>query len=160
MSKLLDAINGLEIENICLNQSSVKVFAETGIRYLGDIDFQYSLSDQPIALYNAEVSKQGEGKVSLFGFTHEFTCEIKRPKEDAEEVLCSISAKFLSNYIAKKGYKPNGQEDLEEFAVLNVPHQQWPYWREYLQSSLMRAGFPSITLPMRRPLPQKDDVKE
>lgn len=33
-----------------------------------------------------------------------------------------------------------GDDDLDEFVVVNVPFNSWGYWREFVQSSMARLG--------------------
>lgn len=41
-------------------------------------------------------------------------------------------------------------EDLREFANVNVPFNAWGYWREFVHSSLARLQLPPQTLPLFR----------
>lgn len=42
------------------------------------------------------------------------------------------------------------KKDLDDFAVVNAPFNAWPYWREFVQSSLTRLGLPAFVLPLFR----------
>lgn len=47
---------------------------------------------------------------------------------------------------------PDG--DVENFMHWNAVYNAWPYWREYLSSTMNRAGLPRFVLPIARmPLP-------
>jgi hypothetical protein len=64
-----------------------------------------------------------------------------------ERVVAEITAVFVSEYLI------NGEDELPqdavlEFGRLNVPHQIWPYWREYCQSTCARMALPVSILPM------------
>jgi hypothetical protein len=39
-------------------------------------------------------------------------------------------------------------EDAEQFVYWNVVFNAWPYWREYLSSTINRAGFPRFVAPV------------
>ena len=40
------------------------------------------------------------------------------------------------------------EKHIDAFAKLNGAYNAWPYWREYLQSSLTRVGLPALTVPV------------
>lgn len=42
------------------------------------------------------------------------------------------------------------QEDLEEFASVNAVFNAWPYFREIVQSMLVRMGLPPVPIPLFR----------
>ena len=49
---------------------------------------------------------------------------------------------------------PPKRGDLEQFAHWNAVFNAWPYWREYLSSTIERAGLPRFVVPvMRVPAP-------
>lgn len=39
---------------------------------------------------------------------------------------------------------------LDEFAKLNGIYNAWPYWREFVQNTLVRMGLPPLALPLYR----------
>ncbi|MCC5830871.1 MAG: hypothetical protein JJU36_15600 [Phycisphaeraceae bacterium] len=43
-----------------------------------------------------------------------------------------------------------GKDQLQAFAEVNAVYNVWPYWREYVQSTLARMGLPTITMPAYR----------
>ena len=52
---------------------------------------------------------------------------------------------------------PIADEDLHQVAAWNVMFNAWPYWREYLSSTINRAHLPLFVLPvMRLPMPNED----
>jgi len=59
----------------------------------------------------------------------------------------SISAQFELRYTypAEGDYE---EEDLLVFGRINGVYNSWPYWREYAQSSTVRLGLPSLTMPL------------
>lgn len=44
-----------------------------------------------------------------------------------------------------------GKEHLAAFGELNGVYHIWPYWREYVQSTCARMGFPTLTMPVLPP---------
>jgi hypothetical protein len=69
--------------------------------------------------------------------------------EDQVEKLTAseIIATFTSEY-AIIGIDELEKEAVAEFARVNVPHQIWPYWREYCQSTCARMSLPVSVMPM------------
>jgi len=77
------------------------------------------------------------------GFTTDFTFAIRRVEETKDAVsLVEVSCSLESQYPLRPGFTPN-DEQLAAFhragAVLHV----WPYFREFIQSSVVRAGLPA-----------------
>jgi hypothetical protein len=42
------------------------------------------------------------------------------------------------------------QKGFERFANLNGIYNAWPYWREFVQNTIVRMGLPSLSLPVFR----------
>jgi hypothetical protein len=62
-------------------------------------------------------------------------------------MVSEIVAQFTSEYAV------TCDENLTEYAItefgrINVPHQVWPYWREYCQSTCARMSLPVSVMPM------------
>lgn len=77
--------------------------------------------------------------------------ELKKDLENDEQLdklmAVEIVAKFVSEYLIKCD-EELPQDAILEFGRINVPHQIWPYWREYCQSTCARMALPVSTLPM------------
>jgi len=65
------------------------------------------------------------------------------------EPVILIDASFLVSYrienfegLSKKGF--------ERFANLNGIYNAWPYWREFVQNTIVRMGLPSLSIPVFR----------
>jgi hypothetical protein len=77
------------------------------------------------------------------------SCAVSKAESgEAEEVL-RIEAEFLLSY----SYDTNlpreiTDEEAGAFGKMNGIHNAWPYWREYVQSTTARLGFPPLTLPL------------
>lgn len=127
-------LKALEIENIFLSESSFKVFdcSKNG----GTIDLafkdKYSFSEVGgKAFFIASFKMDGslgkeENKETLFKMSGEFKIECNKEDDVA------ISKEFF-----------------EVFRDTSLVVFVWPYYREFIQNTLVRAGFPSLTLPMR-----------
>lgn len=70
-------------------------------------------------------------------------------KQDDGKTPVTIKAGFELNYSLPANLKSTPTE-LEEFGRSNAIFNAWPYWREYLQSTLVRMGLPAFTLPVYR----------
>jgi hypothetical protein len=69
-------------------------------------------------------------------------------EEQLDKLVASeIVAVFISEY-AIKCDEELPQDAILEFGRINVPHQVWPYWREYCQSTCARMSLPVSVLPM------------
>lgn len=64
-----------------------------------------------------------------------------------ELIAAEIVAVFAAEY-AIKSDKELPDDAVLEFGRLNVPHQVWPYWREYCHSTCSRMSLPVSIMPM------------
>ncbi|MEW6199445.1 MAG: hypothetical protein AB1601_12385 [Planctomycetota bacterium] len=60
-----------------------------------------------------------------------------------------VSADFLLLYTASS-LAGLAQPNFEKFAELNGTYNAWPYWREFLQSTMSRMGISPFVLPVFR----------
>ena len=67
-------------------------------------------------------------------------------------VLFFGGAAFQVHYTIKDG-EAFKKEELDAFGLINVPLNVVPYWREYLDSSMRRAGLPPVMAPIHRTEP-------
>lgn len=56
-----------------------------------------------------------------------------------------IEADFEAHYISENELE---EDCLQAFGEFNVGYHVWPYWREYVQSTCMRAGITLISIPL------------
>ena len=66
-----------------------------------------------------------------------------------EEPLVSIETSFELQYRLPEGFRVEPQT-LTTFAETNGIYNAWPYWREFVQSTLARMGLPPVVLPLLR----------
>ena len=85
---------------------------------------------------------------------------VLRPGIDAagpvadDQVLAEIVITFIATYVIKNEEAPS--EQLVNAFADNAIHHIWPYWREYVHSTMIRFRLPPVMLPMRiagRPKP-------
>lgn len=60
-----------------------------------------------------------------------------------------IDASFILSY-AIENFEGLTQEGFEQFANLNGIYNAWPYWREFVQNTIVRMGLPSLSIPVFR----------
>lgn len=76
---------------------------------------------------------------------------LPEPLESDEQLnnltVAEIVALFSSEYVINSD-KELSQDSITEFGRINVPHQVWPYWREYCQSTCARMSLPVSIMPM------------
>lgn len=61
-----------------------------------------------------------------------------------------LKATFRIVYSVTPGEAPLTEPDLWMFAHYNAVYNAWPYWREYLSSTINRAQLPRFILPVFR----------
>lgn len=77
---------------------------------------------------------------------------------DIEPDPYTVIARFRLLYEVNPEVEPSNAE-LDQFAHWNAMFNAWPYWREYVASTINRAHLPQFTVPvMQVPMPKTDDV--
>lgn len=71
-------------------------------------------------------------------------------KKNNTNVRAEIISVFAVEYRAKAKEILDDTDALDEFGSKNSLFHVWPYWREYIQSTLARARIPQVVLPMFR----------
>jgi len=76
------------------------------------------------------------------------------------ETVVSVECTYEVDYQLREGFEPSAKE-VKAFKDGNVIFNCWPYFREYLQESVQRMGFPALTAPFLRvqPKPPKAEKK-
>ncbi|MCU1622072.1 MAG: preprotein translocase subunit SecB [Frankiales bacterium] len=74
-------------------------------------------------------------------------------EEDGEPY--SLVARFRLEYTLDGSLEPSPDE-ADNFAHWNAVFNAWPYWREYLSSTLNRSRLPQFVAPVMR-IPRADD---
>lgn len=67
----------------------------------------------------------------------------------SQEPVIVIDASFLLAYKIEN-FEGLTQDAFEQFANLNGIYNAWPYWREFVQNTIVRMGLPSLTIPVFR----------
>jgi hypothetical protein len=70
----------------------------------------------------------------------------------------SLVAKFRLLYDVDPEFRPSALE-LDQFAHWNAMFNAWPYWREYLSSTINRAHLPQFVVPVMRVPVTRDPSK-
>jgi hypothetical protein len=86
-----------------------------------------------------------------------FGCLIRFGAEcdDGHPLPFRLFAFFRVTYTIS-GDEPVSSGDLDQFAHWNAVFNAWPYWREYLSSTINRSGLPRVVLPVMR-VPRQGD---
>jgi len=66
-----------------------------------------------------------------------------------DKTVVSIMATYELIYQMSKDMKVS-QDELNDFARLNAMFNVWPYWREFVQSTITRMNLPPLVLPLFR----------
>ena len=71
----------------------------------------------------------------------------------AREPLLVIECTWVLDYQLASGYRPT-PEAVKAFKEGNAVFNCWPYFREYVQSTVSRMDLPPLTLPLLRLMPK------
>jgi hypothetical protein len=66
-----------------------------------------------------------------------------------KERIVSVECSYAVDYQLREGFEPSIKQ-IKAFKDGNVIFNSWPYFREYLQESIQRMGFPPLTAPFLR----------
>jgi len=90
--------------------------------------------------------------------TPEFHFEAFREESKIQKPAILIDASFVLAYKIDS-FKGLTQKGFEQFANLNGIYNAWPYWREFVQNTIVRMGLSSLSIPVFRIVePPKEKV--
>ena len=117
------------VRRICLTGSSLKSNADTQVE---DVPVQYA--------FDATSVVDRERKM----------LSVKTRLSLCAEGLLEIQAEFLLEYSIDQTALGLGTLDqiATAFGKMNGIHNIWPYWREYVQSTVARIGLPPLVIPL------------
>lgn len=153
------AIDNLSIQMVYLHSSEVKICNEFDPLIPNqELIGQYNIGTKSCCVKEIQEDSGLKHKTLIYQ-TEARMRYLKGPiSEDSKEFLkneelldgqiaAEIVATFVSEYTIKcEEHLP--QDAVLEFGRLNVPHQIWPYWREYCHSTCARMSLPVSILPM------------
>lgn len=67
-------------------------------------------------------------------------------KEHGRVVIAFVHGSYMITYGLKEGGGLS-DEDVADFCARNGVHTAWPFWREFVTSSLMRSGLEAVPVP-------------
>ena len=73
------------------------------------------------------------------------------PLENEEQLDSLVASEIVAHFASEYAITCDEfltEDAITEFGRINVPHQVWPYWREYCQSTCSRMSLPVSVLPM------------
>lgn len=107
-------------------------------------------------------TEQGRDSGLLYGtkfkFLYRNVADPAKPSPDDDPVVAEIEAEFAAEYTdVPENYTRREQE---RFGARSVTAHVWPYWREFLHSSLLRMAMPPVAMPpLWLPPASQDDEK-
>lgn len=133
----------VEIDNIELIHAH---FERDDDQVLPDSDQVSAWGDNDIFVdVEPELAGAGLGVICRFGV-------------ESQAPALRIFAFFRLTYSVSDG-PPLDAEDVTQFAHWNALFNAWPYFREYVSSTINRAGFPRLVLPVMR-VPRADSTRD
>ncbi|MFH1219066.1 MAG: hypothetical protein V1694_01255 [Candidatus Eisenbacteria bacterium] len=123
-------IKGLEIKEILLSDATIKNRAPRPVPPGATLRFQSSAT---LADRRSD------------GFTVRCECQLAVVDGKSNKVILDIAAAFLLEYGTQMPVSP---AIFEVFKQTSLYLHVWPYFREFIQSGMVRCGVPSFTLPV------------
>lgn len=137
MQKAARLISGVQISSVRL----LEVAGRTGIRSAGDVE-QVRL----IIQHSARVPHPPDAGIL---YVHaSFDLEVLA--DEMKTPAVTLKATFELKYNLPEDLGDATSEELAAFAETNAVFNAWPYWREFIQSTLVRMNLPPILLPVFR----------
>lgn len=99
------------------------------------------------------VGSQADRKHGLVHVRPRFVL-VGRFQEGGSEEFLRIEAMFLLQY-RLTSFEGLLKANITAFGEIGGVHHAWPYWREYVQATTVRMGFPALTIPLYKPLAGK-----
>ncbi len=106
-----------------------------------------------------------DGKLCRYRFFYNLGVRVLDSTHSDDEgdlpVIATIEARMYSQYVEVRG-KEAAEIDadiLKDFGKANALYHVWPYWREYVQSTMVRLKLPAVSIPMFR-LPKENWKQE
>lgn len=135
---LADLVGAMQLVEVCLVSSRC---ISTVRHSKPPEELTNNMNLSPTYLNNDSVL-QFDAKYSLVG-------EFAQKAKALSEPPLLVEATFVVAY-QNPTKKRLSENDLQAFAHLYVMTHAWPYWREFVSSSLGRMGLPLLTLPLWR----------
>ena len=135
-SELARLIAKIEIEEVALLEASVK----RSIRSADETEARIQLNKRASLLERSDDGRfyvQAEIEFSIV------------EASGSEQPAVSIHTAFELTYRHPSDLEVTSQV-LQEFAEINGVFNVWPYWREFIQSTMARMNLPVITIPVFR----------
>jgi len=79
---------------------------------------------------------------------------VGRFEDGGDDEFLRIEAVFLLQY-RLTSFEGLLKANTTAFGEMSGVHHAWPYWREYVQATTVRMGFPALTIPLYKPLAGK-----
>lgn len=146
---LKEAQSKLALTNIYLKNSIIDVHEDIhpNTKGIGDVHVLKKMFVEGCEGY--ESSDDINSSIYLFKVSFGFIYSKNKNIESEDDILTKIEATYIAQYISEETLLED--ELINTFGKHNVPYHVWPYWREYLQSTLQRMELPTHTLPMLMP---------
>ena len=119
--------------------TSAKVRRDTSVEISEEISLSYNFR---IAIACNEDSSACRVRV-----TFTLSGSNEQPDESGRDEVFNIEAEFTLFYKFST-FEGMEKKHVEAFGRLNGVFNAWPYWREFVQSSLSRLSLPPVTVPL------------
>ncbi len=141
----LRLVNQTEMDHICLTESRAKC--------LNSVDGALKSKLSVTLRFKALTHKLDGPKFRVrTGFEFKIVSDEEDPK-DFVKIYCA----FEAHYRVAENYQPT-MDELNAFRKANAVFNSWPFFREYIQSTVSRMGFPPPPVPFLRLQPRKDMI--
>lgn len=146
VKRLAPIIAKADLQDIRLAESSCKAFAQDS-GPPGEVDVRLN--------WTAKANLRAAGSFSVLADLEVLLV----PAGGAPSEGARVTARLELRYQIPPDL-PIHEGLLDEFAKLNGVFNAWPYWREFVQNTLVRMGLPPLALPLYRVATQSNAQAE
>ncbi len=142
----------LQVRGVFLRECSLEQKSDFDPRlFQGELSVQFRVGaeESQVVEMTDEISKEKSKVFKVIIGTGLRLIDSSNVTEDNVEtgIVATLSAKFSAEYLVRDG-SVIPLEAQEEFAKINAVYHVWPYYREFVQSTLARSGIPLVEVPM------------
>jgi len=124
-------IKGVELLGIIVKESQARRLADKI-----DISRRVDLNTNERADF-----RQGDGNACFVQHHYDLSMNYNGEHDKLLEVRCTFE-------LALRTARPMTKDYFEVFAQVNLPVNTWPYFREFVHSTISRMGLPPVVLPL------------
>lgn len=130
----------LSIQAVRLQSSQISINENARAENIGELMGSiYGFHGVSNITQRTATANDDDKKVWIYDFKYRVGVKATA-KDDSDDELVEIKSTYCVEYFSNEELS---SEDIDGFSKDNVGYHVWPYWREYVQSTLSRTDLPA-----------------